>query len=86
MDVRRIKIWLLSDCDYPERVVTLDHDRVRDLPDLLARAQQLDPTVRADHVVQTIWRLGSYRLGQNPAARYSCEAVGAALSGSGAPT
>jgi hypothetical protein len=46
-------------------VVTLGHDRVRDLPDLVARAQQLDPTVTADAVVHAIWRLGSYRLGQN---------------------
>ena len=65
MDVRRVKIWLLGDRDYPERLVALGYDRVRDLPDLIARAQQLNPAVTADAVVQTIWRLGSYRLGQN---------------------
>ena len=64
-DVRRAKVWLLGDRDYPERLVTLPEYLVRDLPDLLVAAQQLNPATTPDAVVKTIWRLGSYRLGQN---------------------
>jgi hypothetical protein len=65
MDVRRAKMWLLGPRDYPEQVVTVPEHLVRDLPDLIAQAQRLNPAATPDAVVKTIWRLGSYRLGQN---------------------
>jgi hypothetical protein len=65
LDVRRVKVWLLGDRGYPERLVKLREERVRDLPDLIVAAQQLNPAVTVDAVVHAIWRLGSYRLHQN---------------------
>jgi len=63
--VRRVNVWVLGNRDYPERLVKLPPDRVRDLPELIAGAQQLNPAVTADDVVRAIWRLGSRRLHQN---------------------
>jgi hypothetical protein len=65
MKVTRLKIWLLSDRGYPEGVVTLPEDVVRDFSDLLARAQAVTPGVSLHSVVQAIWTLGSRRLGDN---------------------
>jgi hypothetical protein len=65
LTVRRVNVWLLGDRDYPERVVKLPHDRVRDLPDLIASAQRFNPAVTPDDVARAIWRLGSRRLHQN---------------------
>ena len=65
MIVRQAHIWLLGDRGYPERLVKLPEHLVGDLPGLIASAQQLNPGVTPDAVVKTIWRLGSYRLGQN---------------------
>jgi len=63
--VRRLKIYVLGQRDYPEALITLPEHLVADLPDLLDRSRALNPAVRIDAVVATIWRLGSYRLGQN---------------------
>ena len=62
MDVRRVNVWLLGERDYPERLVKLPEHLVRDLPDLVATAQGLNPAATPDGVVRAIWRLGSYRL------------------------
>jgi hypothetical protein len=51
--------------DYPEGLVTLPEHAVRDLGELVTRAQQLTPGASIDSVVLTIWRLGSQRLDQN---------------------
>jgi hypothetical protein len=71
MDVRRVNVWLLGNRNFPERLVKLPEHLVRDLPDLVARAQQLNPAATADGVVRAIWRLGTYRLGQNLLRRIS---------------
>lgn len=65
MIVRQAHIWLLGNRNYPERLVKLPEQLVGGLPDLIASAQGLNPGVTPDAVVQAIWRLGSYRLGQN---------------------
>jgi hypothetical protein len=62
MVLTRIDVWLLGTA---ERLVKLSEERIRTLPDLIVRAQQLNPAVTPDAVVHAIWRLGSYRLGQN---------------------
>jgi hypothetical protein len=36
--VRKAKLWLLGDRNYPEQLVTLPEHLVRDLPDLIAGA------------------------------------------------
>ena len=65
MIVRKAHIWLLGNRNYPERLVKLPEHLVGGLPDLIASAQRLNPGVTPDAVVQAIWRLGAYRLGQN---------------------
>jgi hypothetical protein len=65
MDVRRVNVWLLGNRNFPERLVKLPEHLVRDLPDLIAHAQRLNPVATADGVVRAVWRLGMYRLGQN---------------------
>jgi hypothetical protein len=65
LDVQRIDVWLLGHHNYPERRVRLADHLVADLPDLIAGAQQLNPAVTPEAVVQAIWRLGRYRLQQN---------------------
>ena len=63
--VRRLKIYVLGQRDYPEALVTVPEHLVAGLPDLVARARGQNPAVRIDEIIATIWRLGSYRLGQN---------------------
>ena len=63
--VRRLKIYVLGQRDYPEALVTVPEHLVAGLPDLVARARAQNPAVRIDEIIATIWRLGSYRLGQN---------------------
>jgi hypothetical protein len=65
MNVERIDVWLLGHHNYPERRVRLADHLVHDLPDLIVGAQQLNPAVTPEAVVQAIWRLGRYRLQQN---------------------
>jgi hypothetical protein len=65
MVVRHAHIWLLGNRNYPERLVKLPEHLVVSLPELITNAQLLNPGVTPDAVVQAIWRLGSYRLGQN---------------------
>lgn len=64
-NVRRLKIYLLGPRDYPEAVVTVPEHLVTGLPELVERARAQNPAVRIDEIIATIWRLGSYRLGQN---------------------
>jgi hypothetical protein len=63
--VRRLKVYALGPRDYPEVVATVPEHLVGDLPDLVVRARVLNPAVRLDAIIATIWRLGCYRLGQN---------------------
>ena len=63
--LKRAKLWLLGPRDYPEAVITLPEHLVRDFPELLARARDLNPAVSVNCVAQAVWRLGCYRLGQN---------------------
>src|SRR4051812_5734767 len=81
--IRRVKIYPLSKGDYPEALVTLGEHVVGDLPDLVARARILNPAVRLDAVVASIWRLGSYRLRQNLLSRMSASSGKWVLCGSG---
>jgi hypothetical protein len=63
--VRRLKVYVLGQRDYPEAVVTVPEHLVGDLPDLVRRARTANPAVPLDAIIGTIWRLGSYRLRQN---------------------
>jgi hypothetical protein len=63
--VRRLKIYLLGERDYPEAVVTVPEHMLRDLAGLVAQAREQNPAVRLDAVIANIWRLGSNRLRQN---------------------
>jgi hypothetical protein len=63
--LRRAKMYLLSEHDYPEAMVRISEHQLGDLEDLIARARALNPAVRLDDIVAHIWRLGCYRLGQN---------------------
>ena len=63
--VRRLKIYLLGERDYPEAVVTVPEHMLGDLLGLIARARATNPALPLDAIIGTIWRLGSYRLGQN---------------------
>ncbi len=63
--VRRLKIYVLGQRDYPEALVTVPEHLVADLPDLVERARALNPAVRIDAIIASIWRLGSHRLAQN---------------------
>lgn len=56
--MRRADIWLLGDRNFPERKITLREAFVRDLPELLAACQQLQPSLDMDALVQAIWRFG----------------------------
>ena len=46
MGVRRVNVWLLGNRDFPERLVKLPEHVVRDLPELIARAERLNPAAR----------------------------------------
>jgi hypothetical protein len=46
-------------------MVKLPAHLIGDIPDLVIRAQQLNPAATPETVVKAIWRLGSYRAGQN---------------------
>ena len=63
--IKRLKVYVLGERDYPEALITVPEPLVRDLPDLVARARAINPATSVDRVVQTIWRLGSWRLDQN---------------------
>lgn len=63
--VRRLKYTRWARAITLRGLVTLPEHVVGDLPALVARARILNPAVRLDAVVASIWRLGSYRLGQN---------------------
>jgi hypothetical protein len=63
--VRRAKVYLLGDRNYPEGVVNIPEHLVGDLPDLVRRVRATNPAVPLDAIIGTIWRLGCYRLGQN---------------------
>ena len=63
--LRRAKVYLLGDRDYPEAVVTISEHLLGDLPDLVRRARATNPALPLDAIVGTIWRLGCYRLRQN---------------------
>ena len=73
--VRRLKIYLLGERDYPEAVVTVPEHMLGDLLGLIARARATNPALPLDAIIGTIWRLGSYRLGRTSygAFRYECE-------------
>ena len=60
MDPHNLKaeLWLLGSRNFPHRKITLSSEHVKDLPDLLAGCQQLQPAFDIDALVQTIWRLG----------------------------
>ena len=63
--LRRAKVYLLSERDYPEAVVNIPERLLADLPNLVARARATNPALPLDAIIATIWRLGCYRLGQN---------------------
>ena len=61
----KVDMWILGPRNYPQAHVKLPEAVVSDLPDLIASARGLNPAVQTEAVVRAIWRLGSYRLGQN---------------------
>jgi hypothetical protein len=63
--IRRLKIYLLGQRDYPEAIVSVPEHLLGDLPDLVARARATNPALSLDAIIANIWRLGCYRLGQN---------------------
>jgi hypothetical protein len=60
-----VDMWVLGPRNYPHAHVKLPAHLVSDLPRLLAAAQDLNLAVTPEVIVRAIWRLGSYRLGQN---------------------
>ena len=63
--LRRAKVYLLGDHDYPEVVVSIPEHLLGDVPDLVRRARATNPAVPLDAIIATVWRLGYNRLGQN---------------------
>jgi hypothetical protein len=65
MDVTKVDVWILGNCNYPIAHVKLPSFAVSDFPELLERAREMNPATRPDDIVRAIWRLGSYRVRQN---------------------